>query len=157
MSLMLLRILILETDPLWQNGFSAGLRAVGHSVLTCADHMRAAEFMSREPFDLVLIGPGQLGYDVRHLIAEDTKSFPPIVALTTLADFVIGSFVPDSPPFADLPGILEALTRYLRCAPFRSAQLPATSAQLLEQWAEYDRPLRTGVGSPWAEPASDRQ
>lgn len=128
-------ILVIEPDPMRKVFFRAALASAGYTAQTVTDATEAAERLRTRSFMLVLLGPS-VESSVGARLGEGEGS-PAVVKLATLPDCVVGERVRGSPP--ELPGILEALTRYLRFAPPRKPADSQAGEGLLEEWAEYER------------------
>jgi CheY-like chemotaxis protein len=127
-------ILIVEPDPLRQTFLCAALATRGYSVLACADGSAASELLGREPFRLVLIDSGQVDQVMGRQIREISAGLP-LIVLVALPDSVVAHMADGRNPPPDLPDLLEALTRYMRSAPWRPEGMSTAPSQLLKEWA----------------------
>jgi hypothetical protein len=132
------RILVLEADPTRQVFFRAALASAGYAAHTAADPAEATDQLRTESFRLVLLGPE---VDPAATVAlRQGEDAPPLVKVTMLPDCVIGEVVGGSGPIPrELPGILEALTRYIRFAPPLEAGKGRDQDELLRDWSEFER------------------
>jgi CheY-like chemotaxis protein len=129
-------VLVLEADPMRQLGFRGALSAAGYDVVCAAAVADAVELAGRQGFHVILLGPDEPPPTGSALPSAAT----PVVALAKLPDCVIGRTISAGmKPPADLPEILEALTRYMRFAPERHAGNPADLDRLVSDWANYEQ------------------
>jgi hypothetical protein len=128
------RILVLEPDPTRQVFFRAALSSAGHAAQVVGTVDEIVEQLKAGRYKLLLLSPA-LDREGTEQLVQLTESVP-IVKLSVLPDCVIGEQRRGrgSP---ELPGILEALTRYARFAPARPGQ--PTDEKLLQDWAEFER------------------
>ena len=133
------RILVLEPDPMRQVFFRAALSSAGHQSVAVAAAAEVVDLLRAERFRLVLLGPA-VDSAVAAVLREE-EGAPPVVKLAILPDCVIGEQLPDSSGqvLRELPSILEALTRYLRFAPPVERGSGRGDAELLQDWAEFER------------------
>jgi signal transduction histidine kinase len=142
------RLLLIEDSPTQACWLAGVLESAGFEVKSAADATRGFEYLSTEPFDLVLSDlqlPGESGFDLCRRIKSDARLAPtPVLILTAEADpanvlrgleaGADGFMTKDRPAEAIVTGVRRVLDRVARGMPATEDRSPTKVRFLGEEF-----------------------